>query len=88
MTPIFLDTSGLIAVVNTDDQWHTAAETSWKNLVSSKRPLITTSQVLIEIGDGLSRVRYRQLAIDLYNRLTNSTRIEIVQATNADVAAA
>ena len=32
MTSVFLDTSGLIALVNTDDQWHHKAETVWAEL--------------------------------------------------------
>jgi len=37
MTPVFLDTSGLIAVVNTDDQSHALAEAVWHDLVEAMR---------------------------------------------------
>jgi len=53
---VFLDTSGLIAV-NSGDQWHSVAEVVWASLVHSAHPLITTSLVLTEIGDGLSHVQ-------------------------------
>jgi uncharacterized protein len=84
VTPVFLDTSGLVALVNADDQWHAAAEVVWQKLIETGAPLLTTSLVLIEIGDGLARVQHRQLAVDLYNRLQPSQRIEIVQVTPAD----
>ncbi len=59
MTSVFLDTSGLIAFVNTDDQWHRRAEIVWAELSDSGADLITTSLVLIELADGLSRVHHR-----------------------------
>ena len=88
MSPVFLDTSGLIAVVNTDDQWHAAAEAIWQELIASNAPLVTTSLVLIELGDGLSRIQQRQLALDLYDGLRDSPRVEIVSMTPETEAAA
>jgi predicted nucleic acid-binding protein len=76
----FLDTSGLIAVVNTDDQRHSKAETIWADLVSSLRRMVTTSLVLIELADGLSRLQHRVLAIQIVDRLRDSDRVEIVQS--------
>ena len=81
MTPVFLDTSGLVAVVNTDDQWHADAESVWRQLFMSQRPLISTSLVLIELADGLSRIRHRALAIKIRDRLRATPRIRIIQAT-------
>lgn len=81
MNLVFLDTSGLIAVVNADDQWHATAEAAWKELVAADRPLITTSLVLIELGDGLARIRHRRLAIQIHDRLRTSARVEVVQTT-------
>jgi len=82
MSPVFLDTSGLIAVVNTDDQWHPAAEAIWQELAGASASLLTTSLVLIELGDGLSRIGQRQLAVELYDRLHYSPRVEIVALTH------
>ena len=79
MTSVFLDTSGLIALVNTDDQWHRKAEIVWAELSESAAGLITTSLVLIELADGLSRVHHRGLAIQLVDALERSRRVEIVR---------
>jgi uncharacterized protein len=81
VNPVFLDTSGLIAVANADDQWHDAAEAVWRSLVESRVRLITTSLVLVELGDGLSRIQHRQLALDIFDRLRASPRVSIVDAT-------
>ena len=78
MTSVFLDTSGLIALVNTDDRWHRKAETVWAELSDSGAGLITTSLVLIELADGLSRVHHRSLALQLVDGLERSRRVEIV----------
>ena len=86
MNPVFLDTSGLIALVNSDDQWHATAEIAWRGLIKSQAPLIITSLVLIEIGDGLARIRFRQLAIDLHDRLLASPQVDVVQTTSDDEA--
>ncbi len=79
MTSVFLDTSGLVALVNTDDQWHGAAEAAWGKLIDSSAPLFTSSLVLIELADGLSRVQHRGLALRMVDALKASKRVEIVQ---------
>jgi predicted nucleic acid-binding protein len=84
MIPTFLDTSGLIAVVNVDDQWHELAEAVWLDVVASQVPLVTTSLVLIEIGDGLSRIKHRRLAVQLRDLLMASPQVEVIQTSAAD----
>ncbi len=81
MKPVFLDASGLIAVANTDDQWHFQAEAAWSDLIVSNPPLVTTSLVLLELGDGLSRINQRSLAVVLYDRLRMSPRVRIMPAS-------
>ncbi len=80
MNQVYLDTSGLIAIVNTDDRWHTKAESVWANLLSSAVSHVTSSLVLIELADGLSRVQHRPLALQIIDALRNSKRIKIVQS--------
>ena len=67
--PVFLDASGLIGVLNTRDQWHTAANAIWAGLLESATPLVTTSLVLIELADALARPELRKLATDARDRL-------------------
>lgn len=83
MNSVFLDTVGLIAVVNADDQWHVPALTAWQRLLAESKVLFTTNLILVEIGDGLSKVRQRPLAVELRRRLTASPRVEIVRVTEA-----
>ena len=81
MNGVFLDTAGLIAVVDVDDQWHSIAEKVWRELMASGVPILTTSLVLIEMADGLSRIKHRRAARELHHRLVGSPRVEVVQIT-------
>jgi predicted nucleic acid-binding protein len=81
MSGVLLDTASLIAVVDAADQWHARAEKIWQELIASRTPLLTTSLILIEMADGLSRLKNRQAAKELRDRLAASARIEIVQTT-------
>ena len=79
MTPVFLDTSGLIALTDTDDYWHSRAIDVWHDLLLRNRRLVTTSLILIELADGLAKVHFRSVAIQLKDALTASQNVELVQ---------
>lgn len=81
MTPVFLDSSGLIALVNASDSWHAAAVDAWAEIIQSRVPLVTTSLILLEVGDGLSRVQLRSLAIAIRQRLLRFLPCEVVLIT-------
>jgi len=78
MKGTFLDTSGLIALINTSDQWHAATEAAWDRLIAGAEPLTTTSLVLAELGDGLSRIGFRQLVVQLTDRLHTAEQVTVV----------
>jgi predicted nucleic acid-binding protein len=44
----FVDTSGLLAVVDADDAFHARAARIWSALLAASDPLVTTSYVLVE----------------------------------------
>jgi predicted nucleic acid-binding protein len=80
--PAFVDTAYVLALVNTRDQWQAAAA-RWKyHLYTQRRRLITTEYVLIEIGDGLSAVRFRQHAARSIRELSGPF-VEVVPASAA-----
>jgi uncharacterized protein len=55
MTPVFLDTVGLIATWERADQWHATASGVFKALLRDGVPLVTTPQVLLECGNASAR---------------------------------
>jgi len=44
----FVDTSALLAVLDADDQNHSAAKTAWETLINNGDELVCTSYVLVE----------------------------------------
>jgi predicted nucleic acid-binding protein len=59
MTPVFLDTVGLIADWDNSDQWHAAASAVYADLLRQQRPLCTTPLVLVECANASARRVYR-----------------------------
>lgn len=48
MTPVFVDTSGIVALMWARDRWHRAAKAAWKRLLAARVALLTTDLVLAE----------------------------------------
>ncbi len=78
MTPLFLDTSYLIAVESTDDQYHKAASAHWRSLLKSPRRLVTSSYVLVEVVTLLNNRRSHSKAVELGNNLLSSRLFNVV----------
>ena len=60
MNPVFLDTVGILALLERSDQWHDAATRVWTELNRANRPLRTTPLVLLECGNAAARKPYRR----------------------------
>jgi uncharacterized protein len=82
MNPTFLDTVGLLALWDIDDQWHNVAEGAYKQIVSTRQPLVTTSFILLECGNAAARRTYREDVCIL--RRTLELRNEVIFPTEDD----
>jgi predicted nucleic acid-binding protein len=82
MTPVFLDTVGLIALWDTDGQWHAAAETAYQQMVSQRKPALTTTFVLLECGNTAARRSFRSDVCALRQIL--EVRNELIVPTEDD----
>lgn len=82
MNAVFLDTVGLIAVWDTDDQWHAAAEAAYQQLVGQRRTLLTTSFILLECGNTAARRTFRQDVCTLRRAL--EVRKELIVPSTED----
>jgi len=51
MSKVFLDTVGLLALWDTADQWHEAAEEAFSKMAAANLELWTTTFVLLECGN-------------------------------------
>jgi predicted nucleic acid-binding protein len=62
---IFIDTSGLLAVLDRDDTNHIAAAEIWRNILISAETLVTTNYVLVETC-ALVQSRFGMAALKLF----------------------
>jgi predicted nucleic acid-binding protein len=82
VTPVFLDTVGLLAVWDVDDQWHSAAEAAYRRIALQRRPIVSTNFVLLECGNAASRRTYRSDVCALRHVLER--RGELIVPTDSD----
>ena len=57
---VFLDTVGLIALLNRDDEYHGEACAVFTRIGQARRSVVTTNLVLCELGNGLARTACRE----------------------------
>ena len=78
---LFLDASYAIALSAPNDQNHQKALTLADQLEANLTRLITTRAVILEIGNALSKLRFRQAAVQLMASLEEDSRVEIIGIT-------
>jgi uncharacterized protein len=74
MREFFLDTSFAIALSAVTDQNHVKAVELAEQIESQNISLVTTQAILLEIGNALSKQKYRIAAIQLLESLESSER--------------
>jgi len=79
MSVVFLDTVGLIAQWDTDDQWHGLAEAAYEQMVAQRKSLLTTTFILLECGNTAARRSFRSDVCAL--RHTLQLRNELIVPT-------
>jgi predicted nucleic acid-binding protein len=72
---LFLDTSYVLAILNTRDTLHQQALDLASKLDSQ---LITTEAILTEIGNALAKPQSRKLAINTLHNLRNDETVKII----------
>ena len=83
MTPIFLDTSYIIALEAADDQYHEKVLKHWQKLISRIPLLITTSYIFNEIVTFFNTRNLHSKAIEIGNRLLTSPSIKLIHVDEA-----
>ena len=71
---IFLDAGYAIALAAPSDQLHDRALALADRLEATGRRIITSQAVLVEIGNALSKRRYRAAAVQLLSSLATDDR--------------
>jgi len=78
VTEFFLDTSFAIALSATSDQHHSHALELADQIENQEINLITTQAILLEIGNALSKQKYRVLAAQLLESLILDPSVEVI----------
>jgi hypothetical protein len=88
MTEVFLDTSFVIALSSVTDQNHVRTVELAHRIEADRTRLVTTQAILLEIGNSLSKHKYRAAAIQLLESLENDPNVEVVLLTSTLYASA
>jgi uncharacterized protein len=83
MTEVFLDTSFAIALSSVTDRNHERAVELAHQIETTKTCLVTTQAILLEIGNALSKQKYRTAAIQLLESLETDPSVEVVLLANS-----
>ena len=83
MTEVFLDTSFAIALSSVTDKNYARAVEIANQIESNSTRLVTTQAILLEIGNALSKQRYRAAAIQLLESLETDPSVEVVLLTDS-----
>ena len=78
---VFVDTSYFIALLNSRDANHQQAIAIQKQLQEENVIKITSEYVLLELGDGLSKLRFRSLASQLIRLVLQDNTFTIIHAS-------
>ena len=80
-TELFLDTAFAIALSSPKDEHHEKALRLAEQLEAEGTRLLTTRAVILEIGNALSKQRYRKAGVELLESLEQDPNIEIIPMT-------
>lgn len=78
---VFLDAAYAIALSVQNDLYHERAVFLADQLEAEKTRLVTTHAVMLEIGNALSKQRYRRAAVELLQSLEADPQVEIIPLT-------
>lgn len=79
---VFLDTNGWIALLNSSDSLHPAAEAIWQDLLSRSYTVVLTDWILAETGNGLARTKARTQFPSAVEVLRSSRRARLLDVSD------
>jgi uncharacterized protein len=71
----FVDTVALIALWNDSDQWHEAAQRTFRELRAGRTEFITTRFVLLECGNAAARTPFRKEVAALQASMSTANQL-------------
>ena len=83
MSRVFIDTSYIVALAFYSDTFHQQAHQLAQWVERENVQAVTTRAVLLEIGNALSKRRYRYRGIQIIDKLEQNPFVEIVPLTES-----
>jgi predicted nucleic acid-binding protein len=74
----FLDTSGWMALLNTDDRLHASAVAAWREIARRRGTVVVTDWIIAETGNGLARTGLRDAFARAVRLLPSSTEFRLI----------
>ncbi len=78
MKTVFADTSGWLAIIVKSDALHEKAVEIYRRLLKQDCRFVIHDAILLEIGNSLSSIKARNVAVKLKENIENSNRIEVI----------
>lgn len=85
---VFLDTSGLFALLNEDDAYHDQAQSLMRDLDTQGASTVTTDWVIAELLGLASGRRIRRISAAFVRALLQNPRVGVAEATRPTLLAA
>ena len=77
--PVFVDTAAWLALINKSDALHEKAKRIRNKLVKERRQFLLTDYIVVEIANALSRVPFRQTAVQMISLIQSSANTMVVR---------
>lgn len=75
---VLLDTNGWLALLNSGDSTHAAADHVWRDLIGRGSRILLTDWIVAETGNGSARSRARHRVSEAVQATINDPRVELV----------
>lgn len=75
---VFLDSAFVVALASEADELHDLAVAIAERIEADKTRMVTTRAVLLEIGNGLSKQRFRGFAVKMLDSIASDPSVEIL----------
>lgn len=81
-SPVFIDASGWIAIISSDDRNHESAKLAYQQLISQKKRIITTNWTLYEALSIIKDKIGHAQALSLWNLVKQFPLITLIKITD------
>ncbi len=78
MNKVFIDSAAWLALVNKNDEFHEKAKEVRGNLFKEKVSFVTTNQIIIEVANTLSKLRFKKAVVKLIESIEKSKDINVI----------